>query len=178
MTEQEDPTIDQIIASEEEVQLRCNRCNKPITPATAILTETGYRCAECVRDQQRVFDTTKRLDPFLGFVVAAVISFAGSWLAGLLGFFTIFVAPGVGTLIFNAVRLVVNRRRSKALNKAVLVGAIVGALPLLILAILPLLSGSGPLLTGGGNLMPLIWRAVYAALVSTSAYAQSRGLRI
>ena len=66
----------------------------------------------------------------------------------------------------------------KALNKAVLVGAIVGALPLLILAILPLLSGSGPLLTGGGNLMPLIWHAIYAALVSTSAYAQSRGLRI
>ena len=178
MTEQEDPTIDQIIASEEEVQLRCNRCNKPITPATAILTETGYRCAECIREQQRVFDTTKRLDPFLGFVVAAVISFAGSWLAGLLGFFTIFVAPGVGTLIFNAVRLVVNRRRSKALNKAILFGAIVGALPLLIMAILPLLFGSGPLLTGRVSLLPLVWRAVYAALVSSSAYAQARGLRL
>lgn len=177
MTEQ-DPPIDQTTASEEEVQLRCNRCNKPITPATAILTETGYRCAECVREQQRVFDTTKSLDPFLGFVVAAVISFAGSWLAGLLGFFTIFVAPGVGALIFNAVRLAVNRRRSKALNKAILVGAIVGALPLLIMAVLPLLSGSGPLLTGRVSLLPIVWRAVYAALVSSSAYAQARGLRL
>lgn len=177
MTEQ-DPTINQKVTLEEEAQLRCNRCNKPITPATAILTETGYRCAECVRDQQRAFDTTKRLDPFLGFAVAAVISFAGSWLSGLLGFFTIFVAPGIGTLITNAVRLAVNRRRGKALNKAVLVGAIVGALPLLILAILPLLSGSGPLITGGNNLLPLIWRAVYAALVSSSAYAQARGLRL
>lgn len=177
MTEH-NPMADQKESLEENVQLRCNRCNKPITPATAILTETGYRCAECVREQQRAFDTTKRLDPFLGFAVAALISFAGSWLAGLLGFFTILVAPGIGTLISNAVRLVVNRRRSKALNKAILVGAIVGALPLLILAVLPLLSGSGPLLTGGGNLMPLIWRAIYAALVSTSAYAQSRGLRI
>ena len=177
MTEH-NPMADPKEIPEENVQLRCNRCNKPITPATAILTETGYRCAECVREQQRAFDTTKKLDPFLGFAVAALISFAGSWLAGLLGFFTILVAPGVGTLITNAVRLVVNRRRSKALNKAVLVGAIVGALPLLIMAVLPLLSGSGPLLTGGGNLIPLIWRAVYAALVSTSAYAQSRGLRI
>jgi hypothetical protein len=81
-------------------------------------------------------------------------------------------------LISNAVRLVVKRRRSKALNTAALVGAIAGALPLLILAILPLLSGSGPLLTGGGNLMPLVWRVVYAVLVSSSAYAQSKGLRL
>ncbi len=164
--------------SEESVQLRCNRCNKPIIPATAILTETGYRCADCVRAQQRVFDTTTRLDPFLGFVIAVVISFAGSWLAGLLGFFTIFVAPGVGTLITNAVRLAVNRRRSKALNTAILIGAILGALPLLIREILPLLGGSGPMVTGGVNLLPLIWRATYAALVSTSAYAQARGLRL
>ena len=165
-------------AAEETIQLRCNRCNKPITPATAILTETGYRCADCVREQQRVFDTTNMLDPVLGFVVAAVISFGGSWLSGLLGFFTILVAPGVGTLITNAVRLVVNRRRSKALNQAVLVGAIVGALPLLIFEILPLLIGSTPLLTGGVNLLPLVWRAVYAVLVSSSAYAQARGLRL
>jgi len=177
MTEQ-DPIADPTTIPEAEVQLRCNRCNKPITPATAILTETGYRCAECVRAQQRVFDTTNKFDPFLGFAVAALISFAGSWLSGMLGFFTILVAPGIGTLISNAVRLVVNRRRSKALNKAVLVGAIVGALPLLVMAILPLLSGSGPLLTGGGNLMPLVWRVVYAALVSSSAYAQAKGMRL
>ena len=177
MTEQ-DPIADQKETPEENAQLRCNRCNKPITPETAILTETGYRCAECVRAQQRAFDTTKKLDPFFGFTVAALISFAGSWLAGLLGFFTILVAPGIGSLITNAVRLLVNRRRSKVLNKAILVGAIVGALPLLILAILSLLSGSGPLLTGGSNLMPFIWRAVYAALVSSSAYAQAKGLRL
>lgn len=169
---------DQDRIPEEAAQLRCNRCNKPITPATAILTETGYRCAECVREQQRAFDTTKKLDPYLGFAIAAAISFAGSWLAGLLGFFTIFVAPGVGTLITNAVRLAVNRRRSKALNNAVLVGAILGALPLLIREILPLLSGSGPLITGGISLLPLVWRAVYATLVSSSAYAQARGLRL
>jgi len=177
MTEH-NPTTNQKESPEENAQLRCNRCNKPITPETAILTETGYRCAECVREQQRAFDTTKKYDPFLGFAVAALISFAGSWLVGLLGFFTILVAPGVGTLITNAVRLVVNHRRSKALNEAVLLGAIVGALPLLILAILPLISGVGLLLTGGGNLMPLIWHAIYPVLVSTSAYAQSRGLRI
>ena len=76
MTEQ-DPSVEIKPTPEEDIQLRCNRCNKPITPATAILTETGYRCAECVREQQRAFDTTKSLDPIWGFIVAALISFAG-----------------------------------------------------------------------------------------------------
>lgn len=177
MTEQI-PETDDKTNVDESPQLRCNRCNKPITPATAILTETGYRCAECVRSQQRVFDTTSPLDLVLGFVISTLISFGGSWVTGWLGFFTIFVAPGVGTLIINAVRLAVNRRRSSALNQLVLVGAILGALPLLIIEVLPLLGGPGLVLTGGGNLLPLIWRAVYAVLVSSSAYAQAKGLRI
>jgi len=83
MTEH-NPMADPKEIPEENVQLRCNRCNKPITPATAILTETGYRCAECVREQQRAFDTTKKLDPFLGFAVAALISLpAAGWQACL-----------------------------------------------------------------------------------------------
>lgn len=159
------------------IQLRCNRCDKPISPANAILTETGYRCAECVRGQQRAFDNTTTIDVLLGFVISSLISFAGSWLAGLLGFFTLLVAPGIGTLIYNTVRLAVKRRRSTSLNTAVFAGAIFGALPLIIVAVLPLLTGSVNLLNGSVSLLPLVWRVVYAALVSSSAYAQSRGLR-
>ena len=84
--------------------LRCNRCNKPITPETAVLTPTGYRCQECVREQQKVFDTTKSIDPVIGFLISAIISFGGSWLVPKLGFFTLFIAPE-WHLIQNAVRL-------------------------------------------------------------------------
>ena len=157
--------------------LRCNRCGKPITPETAILTPTGYRCQECVRSQQKVFDSTKGIDVVIGFLVSGVISFAGSWLVPRLGFFTLFVAPGVGTLIFNAVRLVVKRRRSRALNSAILAGALIGSLPLLVPDLARVILLSPDAFSAVGNLLPLVWRVVYSVLVATTAYAQTKGLR-
>ena len=40
-----------------ETTLRCNRCGKPICAECAVRTPTGYRCKECVRGQQKIFDT-------------------------------------------------------------------------------------------------------------------------
>ncbi len=40
-----------------ETSLRCNRCEKAICPECAVLTPIGYRCQECVRAQQKTFDT-------------------------------------------------------------------------------------------------------------------------
>ena len=40
-----------------ETSLRCNKCGKPICAKCAIRTPTGYRCKECVRGQQRIFET-------------------------------------------------------------------------------------------------------------------------
>ena len=157
--------------------LRCNRCGKPITPETAILTPTGYRCQECVRSQQKVFDSTKGLDVVIGFLISAVISFAGSWLVPRLGFFTLFVAPGVGTLIYNAVRLSVKRRRSRALNSAILAGALIGSLPLLLPDLGRVILLSPDAFSAVGNLLPLVWQVVYSVLVATTAYAQTKGLR-
>lgn len=162
---------------QEEIVLRCNRCNKPITPETAVLTPTGYRCKECVRSQQKVFDTTKGLDVPLAFIVSAVIAFAGSWLAGRIGFLVLFVAPGVGTLIANVVRWAVRKRRSKALNKAVLWGCVLGCLPLIILRLLPIFGSNGAQLALGG-LLPLVWQAIYALLLISSAYYQSTGIKL
>lgn len=158
--------------------LRCNRCEKPITPETAVLTPTGYRCQECVKTQQKVFDTSKSFDLVIGFVIAGLISFAGSWLVSRLGFFTLLIAPGVGMLIANAVRVAVNRRRSNALNKAVLAGAIIGSVPLLVPEVMALLSASGDAFAIAGSILPLIWKVVYTVLVASTTYAQARGLRV
>ena len=114
MTETNLPTPN---AAQEEIVLRCNRCNKPITPETAVLTPTGYRCKDCVRSQQKIFDTNKGLDVPVGLLISALIAFGGSWLAGRIGFLILFVAPGIGTLIANVVRWAVRKRRSQALNQ-------------------------------------------------------------
>ena len=114
----------------------------------------------------------------IGFVISALISFAGSWLVPRIGFFTIFIATGLGTLIYRAVRLAVNKRRSKALNRAILAGALVGALPTMIPEIVAIFALSGDALSAVINFLPLIWRIVYAAIVASSAYAQTKGIRL
>ena len=157
--------------------LTCNRCGKPITPETAILTPTGYRCKDCIRAQQKIFDTTIPQDIFIGFLIAGVFSYIGGLVVSRLGFFTLLVAPGVGTLISNAVRVAVQRRRSKLLNSAILAGALIGGIPLLLPGIVSFLVSAGSPLSVG-NLLPLIWRGVYVALVASTAFAQTKGIRL
>ncbi|MFZ3069864.1 MAG: hypothetical protein WA110_01910 [Anaerolineaceae bacterium] len=164
--------------TERDIVLRCNRCNKPITPETAVLTPTGYRCKECVREQQKVFDTSKRIDVPLGFILSGLMAFAGSWLVPRLGFITLLVAPGMGMLIANVVRWAVKKRRSKTLNKAVLWGVVVGCLPLLVMQIIPMFFAIGGVLPAIGNLLPLVWQVVYSVLTVSTAYYQFTGIRL
>ena len=164
--------------SDDTPVLRCNRCGKPITPETAVLTPTGYRCQDCIRQQQKVFDNTKWMDVVIGFLISGIIAFAGSWFVPRLGFFTILIAPGIGTLIHKAVRLAVKQRRSKLLNSSILAGALIGSLPLLVPAMLNVITMSTELISVLGNLTPLIWRVVYTVLVATTAYAQTKGIRL
>jgi hypothetical protein len=160
-----------------DISLGCNRCNKPITPEEAVLTPTGYRCKDCVREQQKIYDTTKGLDVLVGFLISALIAYAGSWLARRLGFLVLLVGPGVGMLIANAVRLAVRKRRSKALNRAVLWGSIAGCLPFVIMGILPLIAFGGNLFALPG-LLPLVWQVLYSALAISTAYYQLTGIQL
>lgn len=158
---------------EETPTLRCNRCNKPITPEEAILTPTGYRCRDCVNKQQKIFDTAKGLDLPLGFLIALVISLVGSWLVGFIGFITIFLASGLGLLIFNLVNKIIKHRRNRNLKWVLGAGALIGSLPVLLIQGIPLLSGI--LRTGNpAFLLSLIWPLLYTLLITTSVYAQAK----
>ena len=75
-----------------ETTLRCNKCEKPICAKCAILTPTGYRCKECVRGQQKIFETAKWVDYPIIFGVVAILAYLGSLIAFRLGFFIIY--PG------------------------------------------------------------------------------------
>ena len=157
-----------------ETSLRCNHCNRPICTECAVLTPTGYRCKECVRGQLKLFDTAQGIDYPLAFLVAAALSFAGSWISSYFGFFTIIIAPVAGGILAEAVRWVVRRHRSRLLFQISMAGAILGALPLLLLSLLRVL---GP---GGGifSLFPLLWPAVYTFLMASTFYYRLSGIRI
>jgi hypothetical protein len=154
--------------------LRCNRCEKPICTECAVLTPTGYRCKECVRSQQKVFDTAQPKDFVLGILTAGLLSFLGSLLASLVGFFVIFIAPAAGFVIAEAVRRVTQRRRGRLLFRliagAVAIGALINTIPLLLVTLM----GFGNI----GSMLGLLWPGIYAFIVTSTVYYRLSGIRI
>lgn len=157
-----------------ETYLRCNRCEKPICTSCAVHTPTGYRCKDCVRTQQKTFETARPLDYAAAFFIAGILAFLGSLLIGLAGFLTLFLAPAVGWVIAEAVRKATGKRRSKPLFRvatgAAALGGLVSVLPTLIIAFI----GS----FGPGVLLGLLWPAAYAVIVTTTVYTRLSGIQI
>jgi hypothetical protein len=157
-----------------ETSLRCNNCEKPICPKCAKLTPTGYRCKDCVRTQQKVFDTALWYDYPLAFAVAAILTYAGSYIVRFLSFFVIFVAPIAGVVAAEAVRLVTRHRRSPRLYQIAAVGATLGTLPLLLIGILSILLGGGYT----GAVLGVVWQGLYTFMVASTFYYRLRGINI
>ncbi len=152
--------------------LRCNRCERPICTECAVLTPTGYRCKECVRGQQKVYETARWTDFPVVILIAGVLSYIGSLIASNLGFFTIFIAPIAGVIIAEAVRWAVKKRRSRALFRSATIAAAAGAV------ILPLLSLIQMLTFGGFGIWQLVWGAGYAILVTSTVFYRLTGIQI
>jgi len=159
-----------------ETLLRCNRCEKPICVQCAVQTPTGYRCKECVRGQQKVFNTAHTTDIILAPIIAAILSFIGANLVGFLGFFTLLAAPFVGMLIESAVRMVIKNRRSNTLFLAAAAGSALGALPSFLAALLPFVLSFSEGNFNIYGLLPLIWRGAYAILVPSAVYYRLKGI--
>lgn len=155
-----------------ETMLRCNRCERPICNSCAVLTPTGYRCVECVRGQQKIFNTARPLDYVLAVVVAFALSLLGSFIARFIGFFIFFVAPIVGIIIAEVVRLVVNRRRSRLLWQLATAAAVLGSL------VLPSMTLLSMLAFGRFSLLGLLWPLVYTLLVASSVFYRLSGIQI
>ena len=147
-----------------ETMLRCNRCEKPICIKCAVLTDTGYRCKECVRGQQKAFETAEVIDYPIAFIVAAVLSYIGSLIAPRLSFFVIILAPMAGTFIAEAVRFSIRKRRANGLYYTAAAGALIGSLPGLIGKILVL------------DLFGILWYGIYTLTVTTTVFYRLKGM--
>ena len=157
--------------------LRCNRCERPICTSCAVLTPTGYRCKECVRGQQKIFDTARWWDYPAAILVAFGLSMVGSLLvsrfSGIFGFFTIFIAPIAGMIITEAVRFVVHKRRSKNLTWAASGAAFIGGIINSVVVLISIFS-----ITGLMMLFSFIWPIVFAVLVTSTVYYRLAGIRL
>lgn len=156
-----------------ETTLRCNRCEKPICTKCAVLTETGYRCTECVRSQQKIFNTATTVDYILAVGIAVILAYIGSLISSRIGFFTIFVAPIAGIVIAEAIRRAIRRRRSKRLFQATAAATAVGG----ILPVLSILALTG-LTIGISGIFFFIWPVVYTVIVTSTVYYRLAGISL
>jgi B-box zinc finger len=163
-----------------ETSLRCNRCGKPICAQCAILTPVGYRCKECVKGQQKVFETAQWVD----YPIAAVLSGVGVGLAvgvlGFIGFWGILVAPIAGGALAEVVRWAVRRRRGRRLPLAAAGGGVLGMLVHLWLpAFAVALAFSGSLRSEilSGALFAVLFPVINGGLMVTTLYYRLKGIR-
>jgi hypothetical protein len=106
-----------------ETALRCNRCNRPICPKCARRTPVGFRCPECIREQENKYYSGGNADYFIAAAIALPLSLIAAglfiFILGRLGFWAyfigLFVAPAVSGFVAEAVRWGVRRRRSRYL---------------------------------------------------------------
>lgn len=119
-----------------ETLLRCNKCGKPICMKCARQTPVGYRCSECIHQQQNVYFNALGSDNFIALVVGFVVSAIAAPIAGMLlggfGFFGLIIAfvagSGAGSLLAQIIRRAVGRRRGRQLPLFALIGIISGVL--------------------------------------------------
>lgn len=117
-----------------ETYLRCNKCGKPICLKCAVLTEVGYRCKECIREQQNVFYNALTMDNWVSFLVAAGITLIAwpivAWLFSITGIFGWFIAAlvgsGAGASLAQIIRNSVGRRRGRYIRHFTLAGILIG----------------------------------------------------
>ncbi len=164
-----------------ETYLRCNRCERPICAKCAVLTPVGYRCRDCISNQQRVFYAEFRSIYYLiAALVTLPLALIAGWLIPRLGWFTIFLGPTVGTGIAEAAHWAIRRRRGRYTWLVVCGGIVLGWSVQLAFSILPricsLASSSQGYISAWGSswIINIIWHLVYIATAVGAAYARLR----
>ena len=167
---------------EVETALRCNRCGRYMCPRCAVRTEVGYRCRECVYEQQgKFYKATQRQQ-----LIALAVVFALSLNAGfiiprliLLGvlFFSLPAGVAIGELAFRAAARQRGRRVPQLAVLAVILAALIANLGTIseTFRIIEVLNRS----PRGADLGTIIFQqflpiGLYAALCSVAVYGRLR----
>ncbi len=154
--------------------LRCNNCERPICASCAVRTPTGYRCRECVRGQQRRFDTALWYDYLTGlgttFILSLGVSLLIALLSTFLGFWMFFLAiaaaGGAGVFIGNLALRVIGKRRSRGLFFTCAAGVILGVLPPALFLLVSM------------NVFSLVSLGIYAVVATPAVYARISGIQL
>lgn len=162
-----------------ETGLRCNRCDKPICSECAVLTPVGYRCKQCVQQQQQQFETARPLDFVLVGLVAMLGGAIGSFVLGFVGFWGILLAPVVGGGIADILQRLIRPRRSRSMPWVAGAGIAAGVLVLQLWQYFPYVKVLLSSPTGFAGLASmLLWPVIHGALMVVAAYSRMKGIRL
>lgn len=112
-----------------ETGLKCNKCGRYMCVKCAIKTPVGYRCRECVYQQQSGFYNATLRDSIVVGMVSFVLGLAGAYIiprAFLFG--VILFSPIAGAFIGDLAWRVIGRRRGRYIWLAAALGIIAAAL--------------------------------------------------
>ena len=158
-----------------ETSLRCNKCSKYICPKDAVRTPVGYRCKDCVREQQGIYFNAVPVDYVIAGVVTLPLAYIAALIVPSLSWLALFAGPIVGTVIAEVIRIATRKRRGQYTW-------IVAVACLVIATLLPMLPEITILLSGrvsrlanvGGGLISLLFIGIYLALAIGTLMARLR----
>lgn len=156
---------------ETETTLRCNRCGKPVCVKCVELTDVGYRCKDCIRQQQNTFFNAETKDYFVlalvSFILAAVAAPIIGYVISIFGFFGWILAfvlgPTVGGTAATIIRRSIGRRRGRYMGVIAIIAILLGTL-------LGVLIGAAML----GFFPNLLALGIFAFLALSTIYATLR----
>ena len=126
-----------------------------------------------MRGQLKIFDTAQWYDYVLGFITAGFLGLLASLLALLvsglsfIGWILIIIgAPTAGVIIAEGVRLVIKKRRSRALFITIAAAMVLGALPVIIFNLVAF------------NLFGLIFQGIFLFIATPVVYTRLSGIQL
>ncbi len=158
-----------------ETYLRCARCGDPICPRCARQIEVGYICPACYNRQQKVFYTEFRPIYYLvAALVALPLGLIAGWIIPAAGWLAVLLGPLAGMGIAEAAHRAIRRRRGRYTWLVVSACILIGSLPWIINALLPVTIAPITAASLTGSAWPLLWGIVYLITAIGSAVARLR----
>jgi len=152
-----------------ETNLRCNKCGQYICARCAVRTPVGYRCKQCINQQQTVFFTGVPTDYVIASVLSIVLGGALGFLLGRSLFFALIFSAPAGGLIGSIVYRATGKRRVRNMAYVVAAGVVIGT----IVAYVPMLINVWPI-TDPADLIAFAPPVLYLGLCAVVAAARFR----
>ncbi len=169
-----------------ETSLRCNRCGRLMCAQCAVLTPVGYRCRECVRQQEDKFFTANQLDYLIIAAVCAGLGAVGAAIVSALNLFLILVlvaalpfGGAVGELALQAVSRRRGRYSGQVAAAAVALCGLAGAVAQVSVAFSQIAERAGrpaalPLEAALGAALSDLGLLLFVALAAAAVYSRFR----